>query len=447
MSTNTPEPTGGSSRHEDPSSTPTWHGGDPSSRWSGQGGYPPSGGTAPQSYATFQTSEPPYGGGPTRRRRPRGLLLLAGLAALVLFVAVGLGTVLMNRADTVRSQIASGPSGASRWTAGPAPVQQADGSSPDWTATAAAVQPSVVSITVSSADSGGEGSGVLLDASGNIVTNHHVVAEALSGSGTILVSLDDKRTYQAKVVGTDPSTDLAVLSIASPPSDLRPITMGDNTQLKVGSPVMAVGNPLGLAGTVTTGIVSALERPVTTQQQATNQMQGQAEVVVTNAIQTSAAINPGNSGGALVNAAGQLIGINSSIASMSAATQGQSGNIGIGFAIPVNEVRSVSKQILDSGKVRHPFLGIAGKAGVVRDGNAQRAAAVITDVTGGSPAARAGLRSGDAIVAVDGMTVDSWIGLVAHVRERNVGQKVTLTTIRDGQRSDVTATLAEKPRE
>jgi len=239
------------------------------------------------------------------------------------------------------------------------------------------------------------------------------------------VTLNDKRTFDATVVGTDPSTDLAVIKLTNAPKDLKAIALGDASVVKVGDQVMAVGNPLGLAGTVTTGIVSALNRPVTTtdaqqQQQPgdpTQQQQPTADPVVTNAIQTSAAINPGNSGGALVNAGGQLIGINSAIAD----------------------------QLISSGKATHPYLGVASKDGVVADGSAKRAAAVLSNVVSGTPADKAGLQAQDAIIAVDGNPIDGSLSLVAQVRERNVGDSVTLTVLRNGQRKTLDVTLVAKP--
>jgi putative serine protease PepD len=211
---------------------------------------------------------------------------------------------------------------------------------------------------------------------------------------------------------------------------------------------MAVGNPLGLAGTVTTGIVSALNRPVTTADQfADPTAQQSADPVVTNAVQTSAAINPGNSGGALVNTSGQLVGINSAIASLgsSSGSSSQSGNIGIGFAIPVNEARSIAEQLISSGKATHPFLGVSSKDGVVADGSAKRAAAVLTTVVTGTPADKAGLQAGDAVVALDGNSIDGALSLVAQVRERAVGDKATLKIVRTGQTRTVNVTLINKP--
>jgi len=310
------------------------------------------------------------------------------------------------------------------------------------------VSPSVVAITVTSSQGGGQGSGVIFDTRGHILTNNHVVAAGGAGS-KLTVTLSDKRTYDATVVGTDPSTDLAVIKLTNAPSDLKAIALGDANTIKVGDQVMAVGNPLGLAGTVTTGIVSALNRPVTTsdQQSDPTQQQSTTEPVVTNAIQTSAAINPGNSGGALVNAGGQLIGINSAIASLgsSGGSSSQSGNIGIGFAIPVNEARSIADQLISTGKATHPYLGVASKDGVVADGSAKRAAAVLTNVVSGTPADKAGLQANDAIIAVDGNPIDGSLSLVAQVRERNVGDSVTLTVLRNGQRKNIDVTLVAKP--
>jgi len=325
-------------------------------------------------------------------------------------------------------------------------VVQADASAPNWSATAAAVSPSVVAISITGGQSSGQGSGVIFDTKGHILTNNHVVA-AGGGTSRLAVTLNDKRTYDATVVGTDPSTDLAVIKLTDAPDDLKAVALGDANSLKVGDQVMAVGNPLGLAGTVTTGIVSALNRPVTTSEQSEDPLAPQSsERVVTNAIQTSAAINPGNSGGALVNAGGQLVGINSAIASLgSGGASSQGGNIGIGFAIPVNEVRSIADQLISSGKATHPYLGVASKNDVVADGSARRAAAVLTDVVRGTPADQAGLRAGDAVIAVDGESVDGFLSLVAQVRERSVGDKVTLKVVRDGQSRNVDVTLIAKP--
>ena len=281
-----------------------------------------------------------------------------------------------------------------------------------------------------------------------MLTNNHVV----SGAEKLTVTLADGRTFEAEVRGTDPSTDLAVITITNAPSDLSPIAIGDSDKIGVGDPVMAIGNPLGLAGTVTTGIVSALNRPVTTEAESdgsqtdpNGQSQGAGETVVTNAIQTSAAINPGNSGGALVDASGQLIGINSAIASLGGSSGGQSGSIGIGFAIPVNEATSIAKQLIDNGTATHAYLGVTPQDGSASDGSATRAGAEVTSVGDGTPAAAAGLKVGDVIVAVNGERVESADSLVGHVREKNTGDQVTLTVLRDGKSLEIKATLAAKP--
>src|SRR5450631_294483 len=370
---------------------------------------------------------------------------LAGIGAIAVVAAVlaSAGTYAATRTDVASSPVAqfgAGPTTSSAQIGGSA-------SAPNWSVTAGAVSPSVVAITVTSSQGGGQGSGVIFDTKGHILTNNHVVAAGGTGS-KLTVTLNDKRTYDATVVGTDPSTDLAVIKLTNAPSDLRAIALGDANAIRVGDQVMAVGNPLGLAGTVTTGIVSALNRPVTTSDQSTDPTTAQsADPVVTNAIQTSAAINPGNSGGALVNASGQLIGINSAIASLgsSSGSSSQSGNIGIGFAIPVNEARSIADQLISTGKATHPYLGVSSKDGVVADGSAKRAAAVLSNVVSGTPADKAGLQANDAIIAVDGNPIDGSLSLVAQVREHNVGDSVSLTVLRNGQRKNIDVALVAKP--
>jgi len=377
---------------------------------------------------------------PAKLRPLAELGVIAALAA----VLASTGTYAVTRVSTTQSPTAQTTASP---TASPSPVTQADSSAPNWSVIAAAVSPSVVSITVTSTQSSGQGSGVIIDTKGHILTNNHVVTGAGAGS-QLSVTLNDKRTYDATVVGTDPSTDLAVIKLTNAPSDLKPIALGDANSIKVGDQVMAVGNPLGLAGTVTTGIVSALNRPVTTSDaQSDPTGESTADPVVTNAIQTSAAINPGNSGGALVNSGGQLIGINSAIASLgsSGSSSSQSGSIGIGFAIPVNEARSIAEQLITFGKATHPYLGVSSEDAVVADGSAKRAAAVLTNVVSGSPGEAAGLRVGDSVTEVDGESVDGSLSLVAQVRERSVGDKVTLKILRDGQTKNISVTLTSKP--
>jgi putative serine protease PepD len=365
------------------------------------------------------------------------------VVAVIAAIVASAGTYGLIRNDAAPAAAAPNPISM---TAAPAPVRQANASAPNWAVTAGVVSPSVVSITVTGSSGTGQGSGVIYDTAGHILTNNHVVTGGGSGS-TLTVTLSDERTFGATVVGTDPSTDLAVIKLTNGPADLQPISLGDANTLKVGDPVMAVGNPLGLAGTVTTGIVSALNRPVTTSDQSTDPSQQSTNPVVTNAIQTSAAINPGNSGGALVNANGQLVGINSAIASLGSSTDSssQSGSIGIGFAIPVNEAKLIANQLLASGTAVHPLLGVSATDGVVTDGSSKRAAAVLGSVVSGSPADHAGLKAGDAIVAVDGNPIDGSLSLVAQIHEFTVGNTVTLTVVRNGQPSNVNVTLAANP--
>ena len=377
--------------------------------------------------------------------KPRRLTELAIVAALAAVLASG-GTYALTRGDVAASPPVQSSSNA---TTTAAPVVQANADAPNWAVTAAAVSPSVVAIKISDVNGPvAAGSGVIFDTSGHILTNDHVATAGGQGS-QLTVTLSDNRTYDATIQGTDPSTDLAVIKLTHAPNDLKPIALGDAQTLKVGQPVMAVGNPLELAGTVTTGIVSALNRPVTTTiDQQPNDPLGQqsATSVVTNAIQTSAAINPGNSGGALVTADGRLIGIPSAIASVgSSGTSSQSGNIGIGFAIPVNEAESIAKQLIASGTAQHSYLGVSSKNNVVTDGSSKRSAAVVVSVVAGTPADKAGLQAGDAIIAIDGNTIDGSKSLVAQVRERAVGDKVVIRIVRNGQTKDLSATLTSKP--
>ncbi len=369
---------------------------------------------------------------------PRGNRRVAELSVVAL-LAAGLasgGTYAVTRGDLPGLGSTTQTLGAAA-----APVVQGNGSAPDWTATAEGVASSVVAIDVSTRQGQGEGSGVLIDKSGHVLTNNHVVAGP-GASPTVTVTLDDGRAFSATITGTDPATDLAVLTLQNPPGDLAPISIGDSDALAVGEPVMAVGNPLGLAGTVTTGIVSALNRPVSTGS-ADSARGTVGEPVVTNAIQTSAAINPGNSGGALVTADGRLVGINSSIATLG--SSGGSGNIGIGFAIPSNEAKAIAEQLIATGSAEHAYLGVSPEDTTVADGASKRAAAGIRTVAPGTPAAAAGLRASDAVVAIDGERIDSSLGLVAAIREHQVGDTVTLTVLRDGQRTDVEVTLTARP--
>ncbi len=321
------------------------------------------------------------------------------------------------------------------------PVEATEGA-PDWQAVAAAVRPATVSILVEGATEAASGSGVIIDSSGHIITNHHVVSGAAQG-GNITVTLHDGRLYSATITGTDPTTDLAVLTLDNPPTDLTAALLGDSSTLEVGQPVMAIGAPLGLADTVTTGIISALDRPVAVSSSADSAAQAQAEVVVTNAIQIDASINPGNSGGPLFNAQGAVIGINSSIASMGSSSS-EAGSIGLGFAIPVNLAKSVASQIIETGSAQHAMLGVQISTSSVLVGEENRLGALVATVNPGSAAEAAGLIQGDVIVGINGSTVTSGPALTGFVRRYSAGDQVTLDVVRSGVQQQVLVTLQQR---
>jgi putative serine protease PepD len=262
-----------------------------------------------------------------------------------------------------------------------------------------------------------EGSGFVLDDEGHIATNQHVV----DGATSITVTFADGRTASAKVVGTDASTDVAVIKADAPKSALHPLTLADSARVQVGDGVVAIGSPFGLEGTVTTGIVSGLGRTI-------NAPNG---FTISGAIQTDAAINHGNSGGPLLDSAGRVIGINAQIESESG------GNDGVGFAIPSSTVRRVAQQLISGGTVAHAYLGVqladaTGGAGVAQ-------------VRADGPAGDAGLRAGDVVTAIDGKPVRSADALVAAVDEHEPGDEVTLKVRRDGRLRDVNVTLGTRP--
>jgi len=314
----------------------------------------------------------------------------------------------------------------------------------DWARVAADTEQSVVSIAVEGQAGAGQGSGQIIDRAGHVLTNNHVIAPAATG-GRIQVALSDARVFDAALVGADPITDLAVLELQDAPDDLDVLAFGDSEAVEVGQPVMALGNPLGLSHTVTLGIISALDRPVTTANSEASADDPQ-NAVITNAIQTDAAVNPGNSGGALVDASGRLIGVNSSIATLGASGQGQGGSIGLGFAIPSAQARWVSRTLIDAGRVEHAYLGVSPEDAVVEIEGVRRAVAGITRVYDRTPAARAGIRTGEAVSDVDGETVASAESLVAQIREREPGTRVVLTVVdRSGDTRDVAVEFGTQP--
>ena len=317
-------------------------------------------------------------------------------------------------------------------TSGSGSAKVKSGQAVDWSAVAKEVSDSVVAIDVSTGDGEAKGSGVVISDKGYIATNNHVI----SGAQQIQVTLANGAMYSAQVVGTDTTTDLAVLKLDNPPSDLKVAEFADSDDLAVGESVMAIGNPLGYDDTVTTGIVSALNRPVTVTDDDNN-------AIVTNAVQIDAAINPGNSGGPTFNAAGQVIGINSSIAS-TASSSGTAGSIGIGFAIPSNLVKRVTNEIIDNGSVKHVVLGITIKSSSVEADGVTRGCAQVQAVTDGGPASKAGVKAGDSIVAFNGKAVNNNYSLLGYVRASAMGDKVKLTVVRGGNTMDLEVTLDQE---
>ena len=317
-------------------------------------------------------------------------------------------------------------------TSGSGSAKAKSGTAVDWTAVAKEVSDSVVAIDVATSDGEAKGSGVVISDKGYIATNNHVI----SGAQQIQVTLASGAVYSAKVVGTDTTTDLAVIKLDNPPSDLKVAEFADSDNLAVGEAVMAIGNPLGYDDTATTGIVSALNRPVTVTDDDNN-------AIVTNAVQIDAAINQGNSGGPTFNAAGQVIGINSSIAS-TASSSGTAGSIGIGFAIPSNLVKRVTNEIIDNGSVKHVVLGITIKSSSVEADGVTRGCAQVQAVTDGGPASKAGVKAGDSIVAFNGKAVNNNYSLLGYVRASAMGDKVKLTVVRGGNTMDLEVTLDQE---
>ena len=291
---------------------------------------------------------------------------------------------------------------------------------------AARVLPSVVSVNTRSATGrGGTGSGFIFDSNGYILTNNHVIAGVANGNGAIRVTLNNGDIYSASIIGRDASYDLAVLKISA--TNLPALEFGDSDKVAVGDSVIAIGSPLGLSGTVTLGIISAKDRPVT----AGDSGSGSSFI---NALQTDAAINPGNSGGPLVDATGAVIGAIATLGSSS-----QTGSIGLGFAIPINQTRKTADQLIKSGKATYPFLGVS------LDMNYSGVGALVansgTSILPGGPAAKAGIRAGDLIIKFENKAIESPEQLIVAIRAMNVGDKVTLTYIRDGKEVTVTVTL------
>jgi len=401
---------------------------------------PAAGNPAAHGTATLQAPRP-------ANRGRRTTMVVAGTVIFALAAGFGAGAL----GARVTSDSASGSAShtltqlASVSTSKAAP---ADGSVEQ---VAATLLPSVVSVLSSSSSSAGEGSGVILTADGMILTNNHVI----SGATSLQVQFNDGTTAEATVVGADPTDDLAVIK-ATGVSGLTPATLGTSGDLQIGQPVIAVGSPLGLSATVTSGIVSALNRPVRTssaedqqQQQQQQQLPGQdqqsqtgtSQDTVMNAIQTDAAINPGNSGGPLVDMSGNVIGINSAIASLSSSSSSEGGSIGVGFAIPIDQAKRIAQEIIDTGTATHAVLGASVGDATQGDNSLLTVGAKVADVTAGSGAEKAGLKSGDVITKLGSQNVDSADALIAAVRSAAPNSQVDVTYTRGTQTNTITVTL------
>jgi putative serine protease PepD len=362
-----------------------------------------------------QTSNVPMPPAPQKRSRA-GALTAGALAVAIVSAGIGGGVALLVQPDR--------PAASSSVTGLAPSVPAASLPAGSVEQVAAKVVPSVVKLEVDLGRQSEEGSGIILSSDGLILTNNHVVAAAkdspagpaAAGGAQTKVTFADGRTMTFTVVGTDPSSDIAVVR-AQGASGLTPVTLGSSANLRVGQDVVAIGSPLGLEGTVTTGIISALNRPVAAGGDAQNQN------TVLDAIQTDAAINPGNSGGALVNMNGELVGVNSAIATLGgdAGPAAQSGSIGLGFAIPVDQAKRIADELIQSGTASHASLGVQVGNDTAVDG------AKIVEVTSGGAAAAAGLPSGVVVTKVDDRVIGSADALVAAVRSKAPGDKVTLT--------------------
>ncbi|MFC4587435.1 S1C family serine protease [Sphaerisporangium corydalis] len=366
-----------------------------------------------------------------RPPRTGTLAVLAVVIALVASTAGSLGTYLLTR---------SGGGGVDPTYSLGTPTGAIVNRAPDSVAgVAARVLPSVVSLDVKGNSEAGTGSGFVIKG-GYIVTNNHVVAAAAS-TGEIKVTFSNKKSSSAKIVGRDPSSDIAVVK----PDDTYgapEITIGNSDRVVVGDPVIAIGSPLGLTGTVTTGIVSSLNRPVT----AGGESGSESSFI--NAIQTDAAINPGNSGGPLVNAAGEVIGVNSAIATLgNSSFGGQSGSIGLGFSIPVNHVRRIAEELVTTGTAKKSRIGVHLDENY--QGEGVRIATAPQDgqepVISGGPADKAGLKAGDVILEVDGTPVTQPSELIVTIRSKAPGDKVTVKYQRGGQEKTVTMVIDAVP--
>ncbi|MER5637804.1 trypsin-like peptidase domain-containing protein [Kitasatospora sp. NPDC002227] len=396
-------------------------------------GQPPHGGAGHE-----PTAE--YPGGPAVPRRPKrgGLIALVAAVALVAGVAGGaIGVGIADRGD-------SGPGTTSRTstTISVGDPQKASDRSPDSVAgIAAKALPSTVTIKASGATESGTGTGFVFDTEGHILTNNHVVAPAADGGGKLTVKFSDGSSFSASVVGRAKGYDVAVIKLDNPPKDrLVPLPLADSDKVAVGDPTIAIGAPYGLEGTVTTGIVSAKDRPVASGDETSQQNS------YMNALQTDASINPGNSGGPLLNSAGAVIGINSAIQSNTGGSTGRAGSIGLGFAIPINQAKRVAQDLIRTGQPVYAIFGVLRNDDYKGDGAQIQTGPVGSTpaVTPGGPADQAGLKPGDVITKLGNHPIDSGPTLVSEIWTYKPGDKVDVEYTRDGKAAKTTITLGER---
>jgi putative serine protease PepD len=381
-------------------------------------------------------SPPQAPASPTPLGRGRRAVAVLAAAGLTLVAATGGAAMALALDDD------GGSSPRSSLDATPVVADQSGEPDEPLSQAAATVLPSVVSISFESGRGSGSGSGVVLSEDGQILTNNHVVAQAANGDGSLSVTFSDGSTADAEIVGRDPASDLAVIQ-AQDVSGLTPATLGSSDDLNVGDTVLAIGSPLGLDGSVTSGIVSAVGRAITLGQEERSPFgpgeQDQSPAAVIDAIQTDAAINPGNSGGALVNTEGEVVGINTAIASLAQGATSQGGNIGVGFAIPIDAARDIAEQLVENGEATHAYLGVS--IADTEDGSG----ALVGSVDDGQPAADAGVEDGDVITRLGDAEVTDAADLTAAVRANRPGDTVEVTYTRDGEEHTVDVTLGELP--
>jgi len=376
-------------------------------------------GTEPVGIETQEPVTPPFGPNPpsypSTSAAPTGKtrvgLLVTGTALIALFGGAVGGAV---GYTVAQSNLSTSLTVAAAGSVEPAPGSIA--------AVAEAVQPSVVQLNVSGSQGDGTGTGFVVSSDGYIVTNNHVVGNGGSG-GKIEVTFVDGSTATGKLVGADPGYDIAVVKVDR--TDLPALTLGSSDSVNVGDVAIAIGSPLGLQGTVTSGIISALNRPVTAG--------GQGGLAYINAIQTDAAINPGNSGGPLVNASGEVIGVNSAIATLGMGDA--SGSIGLGFSIPIDTAKRIVDELISTGTSQTPIIGVQLDMAFAGPGGA------VAAVTPNSPAQVAGLQERDVITKVDGNLISDSTALIVAIRANAPGDQIELTVLRNGQTITVPLTL------